>query len=181
MKPQLLFLFGATASWLFALSGNACAQGTGFTNANLTIRFDSNVSLATNWPGNFILSGSPAAGSAANCVIATDLNGDGKLDLVSANFGTHTLTLLTNNGSGGFVLASTQGVGNDPAVVIAADVNGDGKPDLISANAYADTLTVLTNDGSGGFALRATLPVAHLPTSVAAGDVNGDGKLGKFY
>ena len=59
------------------------------------------------------------------------------MDLISANYGANTLSVLTNNGSGGFVLASSPGVGDGPASVTAADVNGDGKVDLISANCYA--------------------------------------------
>ena len=46
-------------------------------------------------------------GSDPLSVVAADVNGDGKVDLISANYGDNTLTVLTNNGSGGFVLAST--------------------------------------------------------------------------
>jgi hypothetical protein len=111
-----------------------------------------------------------------NPVTAADVNGDGKLDLICANGGSSTLTVLTNNGSGRFVLAGTCPVGHIPDSVTAADVNGDGKVDLISAN-IDDTLTVLTNNGSGGFVLANTYPVGHIPTSVVAADVNGDGKV----
>ena len=75
---------------------------------------------------------SPGVGSEPT-VAGSDVNGDGKLDLISANCNTNTLSVLTNNGSGGFVLATSPVVGNSP-LVVAADVNGDGKLDLISAN-----------------------------------------------
>ena len=68
------------------------------------------------------------------CVVAADVNGDGKLDLISANYGANTLTVLTNNGSGGFGSNATLSVGSGPTCVVAADVDGDGKLDLISAN-----------------------------------------------
>jgi hypothetical protein len=110
-------------------------------------------------------------------VIAAELNGDGKPDLISANYGDNTLTVLTNNGSGIFGFNATQHVGNHPRSVAAADVNGDGKLDLISANLGDDTLTVLTNNGIGVFGSNATLNVGGGPHCVLAADVNGDGKV----
>jgi hypothetical protein len=78
-------------------------------------------------------------------VTAADVNGDGKVDLVSANSGDNTLSVLTNNGSGGFMTEGTYAVGNSPHFLAAADVNGDGKVDLISANSFGNTLSILTN------------------------------------
>ena len=44
-------------------------------------------------------------------VAAADVNGDGKLDLISANWNSYTLTVLTNDGSGGFGSNATLNVG----------------------------------------------------------------------
>jgi hypothetical protein len=99
------------------------------------------------------------------------------LDLISANSGGHTLSVLTNDGNGSFTLADLPDVGSYPYSVTAADVNGDGKLDLISANRDASTLSVLTNGGNGYFTLAASPSVGSSPTSVTAADVNGDGKL----
>ncbi len=127
-------------------------------------------------------------GSNPYCVVAADVNGDGKIDLISANSLRNTLTVLTNNGSGSFGFNATltvdnHGPGDGPVWVVAADVNGDGKIDLISANGgTSSTLTVLTNNGSGGFGSNATISVnigapGSGPVYVAAADVNGDDKL----
>jgi hypothetical protein len=65
------------------------------------------------------------------------------VDLITANSGDNTLTILTNNGTGLFASNATVKVGNQPEAVVAADLNGDGLLDLIAANTSDSTLTVL--------------------------------------
>src|SRR5439155_1262911 len=130
-----------------------------------------------SWPGNFVLSSSPGVGGFPQSVTTADVNGDGKVDLISANYNANTLTVLTNNGRGGFVLSSSPGVGSGPSSVTAADVNRAGEVRLVSANYNANTLTVLTNNGSGGFVLASSPGVGSSPYSVTAADVHGDGKV----
>lgn len=162
------------------ISGTFSGDGAGVTNVNLaTVNTYGLVTVTTTW-GIFNYSSSPAVGNNPAGVTAADVNGDGKVDLISANSGNgfgNTLSVLTNDGSGGFVLASSPSVGPTPWSVAAADLNGDGKVDLISANEEGASMTVLTNDGSGGFVLASSLGVGTGPRSVAAADVNGDGKL----
>jgi len=125
----------------------------------------------------FALSSTPSVGPSPQGVTVVDVNGDGRLDLVSANAGGSTLTIRTNNGAGVFVLASSPSVGSSPSEVTAADVNGDGRADLISANYGSASLSVLTNNGNGGFVLSASPGVGSNPQWAAAADVNGDGRL----
>jgi hypothetical protein len=134
--------------------------------------------LTNNGAGVFGSNATLIVGNNPNCVAAADINGDGKVDLISANFYDGTLTVLTNNGAGVFGSNATLFVGGNPRRVVAADVNGDGKLDLISANYNVPgTLTVLTNNGSGVFGLNATLNVGNEPADVVAADVNGNGTL----
>jgi hypothetical protein len=145
---------------------NTGGSGSGHT---LTI-------LTNNGSGVFRFNATLTTGYGPGSVAAADVNGDGKLDLISANCIANTLTVLTNNGSGVFGSNATLNVGNGPHSVVAADIDGDGKLDLISANENASTLTVLTNNGSGGFGPNTTLNVGIYPFCVVAADVNGDGK-----
>ena len=149
-------------------------------SANNTYSFVSNTAVYTlsvltnNRVGGFVLSSSPVVGGMPEAVIAADVDKDGLIDLISANYYDATLSVLTNNRNGGFALSSSPVVGYQPYCVVAADVNRDGKIDLISANEGQSTLTVLTNNGKGIFELSATLPVGTGPEWVTAADVNGD-------
>ena len=161
-------------------SNSFAGNGAGLTGVDLRTAYSGG---AITWTTNdaFVIASSPTVGDFPISVVAADVNGDGKVDLISGNEGTNTLTVLTNNGSGGFALAYTPGVGvgSFPVSVVAADVNGDGKVDLISGDESFTTLTVLTNNGSGGFVLASTpgVGVGSFPVSVVAADVNGDGKV----
>lgn len=152
------------------VSANSDVLGSGQT---LTV-------LTNDGRGGFEFSATLPAGENPTCVLGADVNGDGKMDIISANAGDNTLTILTNDGSGGFDASATIPAGNTrgqyPFGIAAADLNGDGKPDLVVANFFGNTLTVFTNDGSGNFSSNATLTVGGNPAFVAVVDVNGDGK-----
>lgn len=85
---------------------------------------------------NLVTSSSPAVGPGPVGLVAVDVNGDGKPDLITVNNGNNTLTVLTNNGSGVFGSNVTLRVGALAEGVAAADLNGDGRVDLISANYF---------------------------------------------
>jgi hypothetical protein len=131
--------------------------------------------LTNNGSGGFGSNATYTVGTGSDWVVAADLSGKGKIDLVSAN--AHSLTVLTNNGSGIFGSNATYSVGNGPRCFVAADVNGDGKLDLAVANFNDSTVTVLTNNGKGDFRVSQTLGAGVYPTFIAAADLNGDGKV----
>jgi hypothetical protein len=125
---------------------------------------------------DFVFASSPGVGSDPQCVIAVDVNSDGKLDLITANFHDFTLTVLTNDGSGNFMLASSPNINYASYSVCAVDVNGDGKVDLVSAQ-LDGTLTLSTNNGGGSFVSTSLFHGNYVPDCICAVDVNGDGKL----
>ena len=159
------------------------------------------VLLNTTAPGAATPSFAPqvvfATGLDPTSVTAADVNGDGKPDLITANFdyyGTgNTVSVLLNSTAPGATTPSlapqeTFATGVGPSSVMTADVNGDGKPDLIVANygvpdsvPIGNTVSVLLNTTAPGaatasFAAQQTFVTGTNPYSVTTADVNGDGK-----
>jgi hypothetical protein len=120
-------------------------------------------------------------GNGPNSVVAADLNGDGKPDLVSCNNGDGTVSVLLGNGDGTFQAAVAYSVGKFPGSVAVGDFNGDGKPDLAIANSgEADTskqVSVLLGNGDGTFQAAVNYPTNNYSVALVTGDFNGDGKL----
>jgi hypothetical protein len=138
--------------------------------------------LLGNGSGGFTQpAGSPVGtGVGPRSVTVGDFNGDGRLDLATANPVTANVTILLGNGSGGFIPSANFFVGKEtsPASIAVGDFNRDGNLDLATANFGAENVTVLLGDGLGGFAESAGSPVSvgAGPLFVAVGDFNRDSK-----
>jgi hypothetical protein len=120
-------------------------------------------------------------------VVAVDVNGDGRKDVVSGR----TLhqptapgesgalyTSLHNAGAGtGFAAASHVMAGIEPLFLAAADLNGDGLPDIVSASFDDAAVQVFLNSTTtpGQWATPQVLPSPGASQLVIA-DLNGDGK-----
>ena len=77
-------------------------------------------------------------------VLYTDLNGDGKVDLVTANQGSDTASVLLGNGTGGFSASTALVTGSSPRNLAIGDINNDKLPDVVVSNGLANTLSVFT-------------------------------------
>lgn len=115
-------------------------------------------------------------------IAIVELNGDGKPDLVVADFDDGEISVLLGDGTGGFSAATTFPVGGSPSSIASGDFDRDGKADLAVTNrttAGDAQVTVLRGDGLGGFASAPsfTLATASSPVNVACSDMNGDGAL----
>ncbi len=111
----------------------------------------------------------------AGGLVLTDLDGDGRLDIVTAAFadGKDVLDVMFGDGTGRFGRPRSFSSIVSATPVAAADLDGDGRPDLITSHGYGPA--VMMNDGSGNLLEPRTYDAGVL-NSVAAGDLNGDGR-----
>jgi hypothetical protein len=133
-------------------------------------------------PGSPFVSRAPGKKPHTHGLVAGDMNGDGILDLVTANNEDDDVSVLLGNGRGGFAPApkSPFPVGRSPYPLALVDVNGDGQLDVVAPNTPPGTrtLTMLFGDGRGALspAPRSPFRTAGNPYYVAAGDLDGDRK-----
>jgi hypothetical protein len=106
---------------------------------------------------------------------AGDFNGDGRLDLATANTNTGDVSVLLGNGNGTFQSQLQFAVDAGPVSLVTGDFNGDGQVDLATANSGAADLSVLLGVGDGTFANPVQNGVGSSPFYVVTGDFNGDG------
>jgi hypothetical protein len=106
-----------------------------------------------------------SGGNQAISVVLQDVNADGKLDVVVANYcgssicynvGHGTIGVLLGNGDGTFQTASVWDAGDyDTQAVAVGDVNGDGKPDLLASNQCTDSNC--NGEGTAGVLINLTV------------------------
>ena len=97
--------------------------------------------LLNNGNGTFGAPKTFAAGSTPYSVVAQDVNGDGNLDLMTANNGAGSVSLLLGNGDGTFGSPTNFAVGANPENIIVASL--DGNPDLVVTNLGSGNISVL--------------------------------------
>lgn len=69
--------------------------------------------------------------------------GDGHLDIVAANDGGGSVSVLLGAGDGKFQAQAAFDVGTNPAHVAVGDFNRDGHLDIVTANEGSNTVSVL--------------------------------------
>lgn len=127
---------------------------------------------------SFVPGPSGTIGSNANGIAVADWDRDGLPDVLVANSGDSTVTVLVGTLSGGLLPLGTVGVPGSPTGVCAIDVNGDGWLDLVTANLNGGSVGVLVRipgQMGVGVATPTAVPVSASPFTLAAGDLNGDG------
>lgn len=106
---------------------------------------------------------------------SADYNGDGKLDIATAN--NSNISIFFGNGLGSFLVVKTFNVGKIPLSITSSDFNGDGKMDLATVNNTSNDMSLLLGNGSGGFTLAQSIVLYGRPISIISADFNSDGKI----
>jgi hypothetical protein len=142
--------------------------------------------LLGNGDGTFQAAVAHSSGDPSTQSVAiSDVNGDGKLDLIVVSEGQLALSVLLGKGDGSFQTAVTYATGGDqPYSVAVGDVNGDGKPDILVTNLFSSngnstygTVGVLLGNDDGTFQTAVPYDSGDYNlNSVALSDVNSDGR-----
>lgn len=168
-----------------AASGSpTCAIGANVTGGPLgdIVAANFNANTLTIWPDvrqTVPPPGAPftvAAGSGPFWVQAGDVSGDGRLDLVVANFGAASVSVLLGKADGTFEARRTLTTPSATFSVCIADFDLDGKKDIATANYNTASVSVLRSLGAGNFAAPQTYAAQQLPRSICAADLNNDGR-----
>jgi hypothetical protein len=130
----------------------------------------------------------------ASMAVLADINGDGILDVVTANgyiAGGSGVSVLLGNGDGAFQPAKTIAAGGNPSFVAVGDFNHDGRADIAVANEpdpssalipppapgpAPDSVSILLGNGDGTFQPSIDTPTLGA-VGLATADFNGDGNL----
>ena len=117
-----------------------------------------------------------------------DIDGDGKPDVVVANFNSSTVSVLRNTSTPGSITAGSFAAkvdlttGQGTISVAVGDIDGDGKPDLAVLNSHTNTVSIFRNISTPGsitassFDTKVDFTTGSSPYSVIMGDIDGDGK-----
>jgi hypothetical protein len=108
---------------------------------------------------------------------AADLNGDGHLDLVTAQIGPSDISVLLGKGDGTFQPPIRFAVGLGPVAAVSGDFSNSGKRDVASVNSTTNEVAVALGAGDGTLQAPVFYSVGSTPVAIVAGDFNGDGRL----
>ena len=129
-----------------------------------------------------------ASGTVPNDLAFADFDGDGKLDMVTANNTATTASVFRNTSTSGSITAASFSAkvdfttGTTPSAVEVADIDGDGETDFVVTNFATDNVSVFRNTSTAGtidaasFAAKVDFASGTGPRFLALGDVDGNGK-----
>jgi gliding motility-associated-like protein len=162
-KPDIAVILGAAASGVSAYR-NTSVPGT--------ISFAAKVDIA---PGGNLIS-----------LALSDLDGDGKPDLVEGSYRSLNLVVQRNTSTSGnisfapYVDLSGFSNGTYLSKLVVSDIDGDGKPDISTANNLDRSISYYRNTSVSGtlsFVANIDNAAANGPWAITSADIDGDGRI----
>lgn len=118
-----------------------------------------------------------------NGVVPGDFTGDGQMDALTINAGSHSLGILQGQGQGSYLNPQITMIGFQPAVIVQGNLDDDDHLDVAILNKDQGTISILLGE-SGGFHEKhkrdaggqpIPLLAGATPTGLSVADVNQDG------
>lgn len=153
------FLVGTKPNCIFSADFDGDGKADLVTaNRHVQDGFPNSISvLIGTGTGNFATASTFSISSFLSGVTCGDFNGDGKVDLATANGYSNDVSVFLGSGTGSFSSAATFSTGYYPNgyyphALISADLNLDGKLDLVTADYGSNGASILLSCNSVGIA-----------------------------
>jgi hypothetical protein len=116
-----------------------------------------------------------------NSIVVSDVNSDGRLDIIATNNNGNSISIFVGNGDGtfGVIQKYTTGSGSDPTYVTVGDFNNDNRLDIAVVNFGTENVLVYFGFEHGFFytGVPYSTGIGSGPMSLAIGDFNNDSRL----
>jgi len=176
------FSVGGTVQTGFGSRSIAVADFDGEGHPDLAIANVGTSTLSTvnivmnDGTGGFQVTANKPVGKQPFAIAAGDVDGDGHVDLVTSNYGDHSVSVLLGTGTAAFANSISFEAGlTYPVSLALSDFNEDGDPDVGLVSQFSGSVSILL--GGDGATFSSPIPwTAGFPAiEIAASDVNGDG------
>src|SRR5436190_14634843 len=132
--------------------------------------------------GMFSVQADIPSGGSVNGIATGDFNGDGKPDLVTANYDSGSISVFQNTTTSNLTSFSSKvnySCGQGASNIAIGDIDGDGKLDIAVTNYGVSTISVFRNTTTSAaitFSSKYDFPTESLPLGIAIRDIDLDGK-----
>ncbi len=109
------------------------------------------------------------------CIVISDVNKDGRLDIVTASRNDDKICWFRQESDGTFTEVVVSNTADAASSVEVSDLDKDGDMDILSTSVNDDMSCWYQNDGSGNFTKKKITDTNDYPAIIAVGDINADG------